>query len=168
MNMTEIREEQSADIDEVRELNRQAFDQEQEGRIVDALRDAGVVTLALVAISDGVVVGHIVFSPLTVGTEVGVALGPMAVNPAYQGQGIGSELVAQGMERLRRLGCPFVVVIGHPEFYPRFRVRSRGGAGPDMRVGRPGRGIHGEHPQRGSGPSSAGTAQYRAEFSTID
>ena len=118
--MIEIREERPADIDAVRDLNRQAFDQEQEGRIVDALRDAGALTLALVAISNSVLVGHIAFSPLAVGPEPGAALGPMAVAPSHQRQGIGSQLVAQGLERLREQGCPFVVVIGHPEFYPRF------------------------------------------------
>src|SRR2546422_1005374 len=110
-------------------VNRQAFDQEQEGRIVDALREHGGALLSLVAVADGAVVGHIMFSPLSVGAVVGAALGPMAVLPAYQHQGIGSQLVERGVERLRGSGCPFIVVIGHPEFYPRFGFQSAAACG---------------------------------------
>jgi len=164
----DIREEQPTDIDAVRELNRQAFDQEQEGRLVDALRDAGAVTLALVAVSDDAVVGHILFSPLTVGAEEGAALGPMAVRPAYQRQGIGSQLVTQGLARLRQRRCPFVVVIGHPEFYPRF------GFGPAAALGLtcdwevPAEAFMVNVLNAELGGRLRGRAQYRAEFSTIE
>ena len=166
--MIDIREEQPTDIDAVRELNRQAFDQEQEGRLVDALRDAGAVTLALVAVSDDAVVGHILFSPLTVGAEEGAALGPMAVRPAYQRQGIGSQLVTQGLARLRQRRCPFVVVIGHPGFYPRF------GFGPAAALGLtcdwevPAEAFMVNVLNAELGGRLRGRAQYRAEFSTIE
>jgi putative acetyltransferase len=101
-------------------VNRAAFDQEGEGRLVDALRARGAALLSLVAVVDDEVVGHILFSPATIGTVAGAALGPMAVVPAHQRQGIGSELVARGLDFLAARGCPFVVVVGHPEFYPRF------------------------------------------------
>lgn len=167
-NLIEIREEQPADFDAVRELNRQAFDQEHEGRIVDALRDAGAVTLAVVAISDGAVVGHVLFSPLTVGAEVGTALGPMAVRPAYQRHGIGSQLVAQGLERLRARGCPFVVVIGHPEFYPRFGFGSAAGQGLTCEWEVPAEAFMVNILSSEVGRRLRGHAQYRAEFSTIE
>ena len=166
--MIEIRKEQPADIDAVRALNRQAFDQEQEGRIVDALRDAGAVTLALVAISDGVVVGHILFSPLAVGAEVGAALGPMAVRPSYQRQGIGSQLVAQGMERLRGRGCPFVVVIGHPGFYTRFGFGPSAAQGLTCEWEVPAEAFMVNILSSEVGRRLRGHAQYRAEFSTIE
>ena len=118
--MTEVRDEQAADVQAIRDVNRQAFGQEHEGRIVDALRDHGAATLSMVAVVDGHVVGHILFSPATVGPVLGAALGPMAVVPARQREGIGSQLVTHGLERLRARACPFVVVIGHPRFYPRF------------------------------------------------
>ena len=152
----------------VREVNRQAFDQEQEGRIVDAIRDAGAVTLALVAVSDGAVVGHILFSPLTVGTEAGAALGPMAVRPAYQRQGIGSQLVAQGLERLREQGCPFVVVIGHPEFYPRFGFEPAAALGLTCDWEVPAEAFMVNILNAELGGRLRGRAQYRAEFSTIE
>jgi putative acetyltransferase len=115
-----IRDEHPSDLDAIREVNRLAFGQEVEGRIVDALRARGAATLSLVAVAEREVVGHILFSSATVGPLVGAALGPMAVAPAHQKRGIGSQLVARGIERLRGSACPFIVVIGHPTFYPRF------------------------------------------------
>ncbi len=167
-HLIEIREEQPADIDAVRQLNRQAFDQEQEGRIVDALRDAGAITLALVAISEGVVVGHIVFSPVNVAGEVGAALGPMAVSPSFQRQGIGSRLVAQGLERLRGRKCPFVVVIGHPEFYPRFGFAPAGPLGLTCEWEVPAEAFMVNVLRPEVSPRLRGHALYRSEFSAIE
>lgn len=116
----EIREETPADVAAIRDLNARAFGQAQEGNIVDALRSNGAVLLSLVATSNGRVAGHILYSPASVGEVTGAALGPMAVLPEYQRQGIGSRLVEAGNQALRNAGCPFVIVIGHPEFYPRF------------------------------------------------
>ena len=104
--MTEVRDEQAADVQAIRNVNRQAFGQEHEGRIVDALRDNGAATLSMVAVVDGQVVGHIMFSPATIGPVLGAALGPMAVIPACQREGIGSQLVMHGLERLRARACP--------------------------------------------------------------
>jgi putative acetyltransferase len=125
----EIRDEQPGDAAAVREVNRQAFGQDEEGRIVDALRDNGAASLSLVAVDSGAIVGHIMFSPLSVGHLVGEGLGPMAVVPSHQRQGIGTRLVKAGIERLRSTGCPFVVVIGHPSFYPRFGFQPAAGYG---------------------------------------
>lgn len=120
MTSIDIREEQSNDIPAIREVNRRAFGSDHEGRIVDALRTNHAVSLSLVATVNGAVVAHILYSPALVGTVEGAALGPMAVLPEHQRQGIGSQLVATGNERLQIAGCPFVIVIGHPAFYPRF------------------------------------------------
>lgn len=120
MNVIEIRTEQPGDLEAIQQVNMDAFGQALEGRIVDALREHGAALLSLVAVVDGVVVGHILFSPATVGSTVGAALGPMAVTPAYQRRNIGSQLVVHGIARLRATACPFVVVLGHPAFYPRF------------------------------------------------
>jgi putative acetyltransferase len=117
----EIRDEQPDDIPAIGELNRRAFAQDEEAKIVDALRDNHGVLLSMVATIGGRVVGHIMYSPVSVGdTWEGGALGPMAVLPEYQRQGIGSQLVEAGNCRLTDNGCPFIIVIGHAEFYPRF------------------------------------------------
>jgi putative acetyltransferase len=163
----EIRDEQPGDVAAVREVNRRAFDQDDEGRIVDALRDNGGALLSLVAVADGTVVGHIMFSPVTVGAMIGVALGPMAVIPGFQRQGIGSRLVEEGLQRLRTSACPFVVVIGHPQFYPRFgfqpaeryRVTSEWNVPADALM------IAVLNPEVRS--SMSGVARYRPEFTAV-
>ncbi len=125
----EIRDERPGDVAAIRDVNRLAFSQDEEGRIVEALRANGAATLSLVAIDNGVVIGHIIFSPVFVGAVQGVGLGPMAVHPTYQRRGIGSRLVEAGLERLRSEGCPFIVLVGHPEFYPRFGFERAAGYG---------------------------------------
>jgi len=119
--LVEIRDEQPGDVAAIDDVNRRAFGQDEEARIVGALRSSGAVLLSLVATVDGEVVGHIMYSPVVVGEKIrGVGLGPMAVLPEYQRQGIGSRLVEAGNRRLKATGWPFIVVLGHPEYYPRF------------------------------------------------
>ena len=122
--LIEIREERPGDVAAIRDVNNRAFGQDQEGNIVDALRANGAALLSLVATLNGRVVGHIMYSPLTVGSEVtGAGLGPMAVLPEYQREGIGSKLVETGNRRLKEAGCPFIIVVGHAHYYPRFGFR---------------------------------------------
>lgn len=119
----EIREER-ADVAAVRELNRRAFGQDQEGNIVDALRANGAALLSLVATLNNRLVGHIMYSPASVAGNVeGAALGPMAVLPECQRQGIGSKLIEAGNRKLKDAGCPLVLVVGHADYYPRFGFR---------------------------------------------
>lgn len=115
-----VREERPEDIPLVRDVNRLAFEQDQEADIVDALRSNGAALLSLVAVLDGAVVGHILYSPAFIGDVEGAGLAPMAVLPQYQRHGIGSQLVEAGNAKLRQRGCPFIIVLGHPAFYPRF------------------------------------------------
>ena len=121
--MIEIREEQTADVAAIRDVNTSAFGQNLEANIVDALRSNGAVLISLVAILQGRVVGHIMYSPASVGSTMGAALGPMAVLPAYQRQGIGSRLIDAGNRKLEMAGCPFILVVGHAAYYPRFGFR---------------------------------------------
>jgi putative acetyltransferase len=120
----EIREERPDDVAAVRDLNRRAFGQDQESNIVDALRANGAALLSLVATVDDRVAGHFMYSPLSVGDNVsGAALGPMAVLPEHQRQGIGSKLIEAGNRKLKDAGCPFIIVVGHADYYPRFGFR---------------------------------------------
>ena len=118
--MIEFRDEQPGDVAAIRDLNRLAFGRDTESSIVDALRVSSAATVSMVAVDAGILVGHIMFSPVFVGTEQGCGLGPMAIVPSHQRRGIGSRLVEAGVECLRKRGCPFIVVIGHSAFYPRF------------------------------------------------
>ena len=120
--MAGIREEEPRDQEAVRGLNRAAFSDGPEATIVDRLRAGCGDSVAFIAVEDGAVVGHILFTPVTLDgcDAVGMGLAPMAVLPAHQGMGIGSQLVRHGLEHACRSGSPFVVVLGHPEYYPRF------------------------------------------------
>jgi putative acetyltransferase len=119
-----IRVENAEDVDRVRTINALAFGQPAEANLVDKLRAECSDALSLVADDDGVVVGHILFTPVVFESPArqiaGMGLAPMAVSPDRQQQGIGSQLVRRGLEILGARGCPFVVVVGHPKYYPRF------------------------------------------------
>ncbi len=119
-----VRPETQADFDAVRHINEAAFETPAEAKLVDALRVSVAPFISLVAERDGDVLGHILFTPVTVdfGDTPWSALGlaPMAVAPANQRQGIGSALVRSGLAECRRIDQPVVFVLGHPEYYPRF------------------------------------------------
>ena len=123
----EVRHEHPGDEAAIRRVNDRAFGQPDESRIVDAVRTSGDTAISLVAVEGTTVVGHILFTPVSI-TSHGpapraLALGPMAVSPDLQRQGIGSRLVEAGLQECGRLGYQVVVVIGHPDFYPRFGFR---------------------------------------------
>jgi putative acetyltransferase len=122
--MALIREEIPDDYDAVRELNRTAFEGEAEGQLVDRLRSDGAVIVSLVAVEGCDIVGHILFSDLLIEIDQAilhaVSLAPMAVAPRFQRRGIGSGLVRHGLAVCRERGKSVVVVLGHPEYYPRF------------------------------------------------
>ncbi len=121
--MMTIRVEQPGDAAGIRDVNQRAFNQPTEAAIVDELRRTCPERLSLVAEEDGIV-GHILFSPAVVDVAgrrvVGMGLAPMAVAPGRQREGIGTALVERGLAMLRERGCPFVIVLGHPGYYPRF------------------------------------------------
>jgi putative acetyltransferase len=170
--MINIRPEETRDINRVREINQAAFDGGPEAGLVDALRANCFDFLSLVAEDEGRVVGHILFTPVVVesstGTVMGMGLAPMAVLPGRQRSGIGSALVRRGLELLRDDGCPFVIVLGHPAYYPRFGfdrasrhdLRSQWGGVPDeafMVTVFDAAGL----------PGGGGVARYRPEFDAL-
>jgi putative acetyltransferase len=121
-----IRPEREEDRDAVAEVNRQAFGGDAEVRLIAAVRASEVLVpeLSLVAEVDGRVAGHILLSPVTLETRDGersvLSLAPMAVLPAHQRSGIGSALVRRAIEAAHARGDTLIVVVGHPEYYPRF------------------------------------------------
>ncbi len=124
-----IRPETDEDTTRITKINDRAFGQEDEGILVQRLRraDAFDAGLSLVAEVDGTVIGHILFYPVVIESGVGsnwtLALAPMAVIPELQNKGIGSALVAEGLEAARKRGHRSVIVLGHAEYYPRFGFR---------------------------------------------
>lgn len=132
-----IRPETPADHDAIRDILIAAFadhpySHQTEHLIVEGLRDAGALTISLVAEWDGKVIGQIAFSRVTIdGADQGwLALGPVAVDPDWQRQGVGQALVRAGLARLRDLGAAGCVLVGDPGYYRRFGFESQ----PALRV----------------------------------
>lgn len=131
MGSVNIRPERKEDIDAIARITEQAFQshpysQHTEQFVIAALRRSGALSISLVADVDGQVVGHIAFSPVQIsdGTPDWYALGPVAVAPAFQRQGIGQALVRAGMQTLQHLKARGCVLVGEPSFYERFGFRS--------------------------------------------
>ena len=118
-----IRAEQDKDRAAVHAVNASAFETPSEANLVDALREQAQPAVSLVAEDDGAIVGHIMFTPVSLSGHPGLkvmGLAPMAVAPEHQRKGIGSALVRAGLEQCRQIGFAAVVVLGHPAYYPRF------------------------------------------------
>jgi putative acetyltransferase len=119
-----IRHERVNDIAAIRDVLEQAFDRQAEANLVDALRDRDVLTLSLIATDSDRAVGHIAFSPVTVGEEnlslKAVGLAPVAILPEYQRRGIGSQLIEIGLKECQKPGQNAIFVLGNPTFYSRF------------------------------------------------
>ena len=118
-----IRAERKSDWEYVYQINASAFDTEAEAKLVNALREQAQPIVSLVAVDSGELVGHILFSPVTLTGSPDLklmGLAPMAVSSARQGKGIGSALVREGLAQCKKLGFSAVVVLGHPAYYPRF------------------------------------------------
>lgn len=124
MTPLSIRPETAFDVPAIYQVNKLAFGRDSEAQLVNRLRQNGAITLSWVAERDGEIVGHILFSPVTVTAEdevwTAVALGPMAVMPACHRQGIGSSLIRAALLYLRESGQDVVFVLGHADYYPRF------------------------------------------------
>ena len=122
-----IRAEEPGDQGGIREVEARAFGREQEADLVDLARSRGKVTLSLVAVQEGRVAGHVLFTPVSLeparkdaGAAKGLGIGPIAVQPELQRTGIGGRLVRAGLEQATRAGYGFVVLLGDPRYYFRF------------------------------------------------
>ena len=123
----EIRPERPGDEDAIAKVIEAAFALAEhrdgtEPQIVENLRNAGALTLSIVAVEHGSVVGHVAFSPVTIdGEDLGwFGLGPVAILPDQQGNGFGSALVREGLTRLQNAGAAGCVLVGEPAYYGRF------------------------------------------------
>lgn len=118
-----IRNEIESDWPSIWKLNAGAFKTEAEAALVDLLRKNGNPFVSIVAEEDQTIVGHILFTPVTLTGHPNLkmmGLAPMAVAPQYQKKGIGSSLVRSGLKECEKLEMGAVVVLGHPKYYPRF------------------------------------------------
>ncbi len=127
-----IRQERPSDYECTQEVVRKAFLNAEhtdgdEFQLVGRLRssEAFVPALSLIAVHEGEVVGHILFTPISIESSAGVstkslALAPVSVHPNFQGKTIGARLINEGHDTARRLGYRSVILLGHPNYYPRF------------------------------------------------
>jgi putative acetyltransferase len=118
-----IRIEEPIDYAPVHAVNVSAFETPAEANLVEVLRKEAHPVVSLVAEDESTIVGHIMFSPVSLSDHVDLkimGLGPMAVVPTQQRKAIGSMLVKAGLERCKALGFGAVIVLGHIGYYPRF------------------------------------------------
>lgn len=122
----EIRPELPDDYPGIRQVNELAFGQPNEGRMVEELRrnPRFIPELSLVAVDHDMVVGHILFFPVSIAREdsttMALSMAPMAVLPEHQGKGIGGRLIEGGIAAAGTMGYDSIIVLGHPGYYPRF------------------------------------------------
>ena len=164
--MITIRPECPEDAAGIRAVHCAAFPTDAEARLVERLRAGGQSRVSLVAEADGNVIGHILFTPVSVTPAGcrGLGLAPLAVLPTHQRRGVGSALVREGLAVCRRQGWAFVVVLGHPDYYPRFGFRRASAVGLSNEYGADEAFMVVEL-QPGSLPAGGGVARYGPEFS---
>lgn len=158
-----IRNEETKDIERVRQIVTTAFPTDAESRLVDALRATGKAIISLVAVNGDEVLGHILFSPVTTtppSEAEGIGLAPVAVGPDSQSQGIGSMLIREGLRLCKERGFDYCVVLGEPKYYQRFGFEKASPFGIRNEYG-----VDNEFMViRCSDRGAAGTVQYAAEF----
>ncbi len=169
--MITIRQEAADDATAVREVNERAFGGPAEASLVEQLRDRGAVTLSLASVDDTRIVGHILFSPAEIVSEAAayaaVALGPMAVLPETQRQGVGSRMVRRGLEVLREGGHRLLIVLGHADYYPRFGFLPASRLGIRCSFDVPDEVFMAREIERGAWRGGNGLARYQPEFETV-
>jgi|TARA_Y100000294_G_scaffold151684_1_gene149611 putative acetyltransferase len=165
-----IRFEEENDRAGVHAVNFSAFDTPTEAYLVHVLREEADPVVSLVAEENGVVVGHIMFSPVTLSGHPGLkvmGLGPMAVEPEHQRKGIGSALVQAGLKECKKLDFIAVVVLGHPEYYPRFGFSPASQFDIDCEYEVPAETFMAMELHPGALSGRHGRVKYHAAFSTI-
>jgi len=128
--MTTIRQERSDDVEAIRAVVEGAFPTPMEARLVELLREAGRLSVSLVAEVDERMVGHVAFSPVSTDSgAMGAGLAPLTVLEAHRRRGIAARLVEAGLDACRSAGFDWVVVLGDPSYYARFGFGPAGEAG---------------------------------------
>ena len=168
--MITIRAESRNDARDVYTINRLAFGGPEEAQLVDRLRGEVEPLVSLVLETDGQTIGHILFSPVELAQHPELrimGLGPMAVLPEMQRQGLGQALVRKGLDECRRVGAGAVVVLGHPGYYPRFGFRKASEFGIASEFDVPDEVFMALELIPGYLDNAAGTARYAPAFSDL-
>lgn len=167
----EIRAESMDRFSEVERLHERAFGRAAEAELLRRVRPAAAPELSLIALEDQQVVGHVLFTPVTIegasSSLTAVGLGPMAVLPERQRLGIGSQLVHRGLDACREAGYALVVVLGHPDYYPRFGFRPAADLGIRYPGEAPGEAFMALELDAEARPTQGGVARYHEAFSEV-
>ena len=166
----EIRPERPNDVLAIRAVNESAFETSTEANLVDLLRAQAELFVSLVAIQDTSIVGHILFSPVTLAGRPDLrlmGLAPMAVLRGFERRGVGSALVRAGLNVCRDLGCIGVVVLGHADFYPRFGFTPASRFGIRCEYDVPDEVFMAIELEPGSLEGKSGTVQYHPAFGAV-
>lgn len=167
----EIRKEEDRDAPDIRGVLLEAFDEPLEANLVEKLRESGAFVLSMVALLDGEVVGHIIFTPVSfepgIETISAVGLGPMAVLPVHQRKGIGSRMVEESLVLLKDAGHHLAVVLGHAEYYPRFGFSPAANFGVRCEFEVPDEAFMIMELREGALKGVSGTVRYRPEFREV-
>ena len=172
MDIIVIREESPEDIPAVYRINEAAFGRSHEALLVKRLRDRKAIIHSLVAEEEGELIGHVLFSPIMIQGESGVvvvacALGPVAVLPEKQKEGVGSMLIEAGIKLCHRAGYAAMFVLGHPSYYPRFGFRPAGQFGISCAYKVPEEAFMVLELQEGALQGVSGVAHYHPEFDGV-
>lgn len=163
-----VRPEQFCDRDAISDVHRKVFPTEAEAKLVESLRGTAVELISLVAeVSQGVI-GHILFSPVTMNGVVKImGLGPMAVLPERQSKGVGTRLIIEGLKACEGAGCDAVVVLGHPDYYPRFGFLPAARFGIKSEYNAPSEAVMVLELQKGILKRTSGTVKYHRLFNDL-
>jgi putative acetyltransferase len=165
--MSVMRPEQPVDVAAIHAVHAASFPTDVEARLVSLLRAAQRLLVSLVAEADGVIVGHLAFSPVSAATgAIGTGLAPVAVLESHGRHGIAARLIEAGLAACRSAGFRWAVVMGEPAYYARFGFRPASafglsdeyGGGPAFQV---------VELVPGGLPSGAGLVRYAAEFASL-
>lgn len=129
----EIRPENSGDEQAIHDVTAMAFKPKAysdgtEAQLTYDLRKSGDMTLSLVATKAGEIIGNVMFSPVTIANEHSnwFGLGPVSVHPDFQGLGVSSQLINQGLAQLKSEGAKGCALVGDPKYYSRFGFKNDG------------------------------------------
>ena len=165
--MVVLRFEQPHDRSAIYAVHASGFPTDGEARLVGLLRQAGHLSLSLLAELDDRIVGHVAFSPVTTSTgAVGAGLGPIAVLEPHRRLGIAAQLVESGLAECRAAGFGWVVVLGSPAYYSRFGFRPASELGLSDEYGG-GPAFQALELVPGELPVGAGLVRYASEFASL-